>query len=260
MKLRVAIAQFCPKTDISTIVSLAVKENADVLVFPEMWSNGYPAIGSASKRAEWLAGSQNLDSEYLRSFSQLALENGIAILTTFLETGDPKPFNAAVLFDRYGENILHQRKRFPCYFASSESGCESGQSSKTCSLSTKSGEIVIGIMICMDREFPIVGTDLANKGVEDVLVPNSCDLVKDPIIGDVRTAGIRSRAFENVFAMAVANYPNPKNDGHSVIVDGFGKILAQSDNKAELLVADIDIAQLRKTIREDAFRRTMGHH
>ena len=66
--------------------------------------------------------------------------------------------------------------------------------------------IRVGIMICMDREFPDVASDLVRDGVEIILVPNSCWLVDDPIVGDVRVGGVRSMAFEGALGSGPINW------------------------------------------------------
>jgi predicted amidohydrolase len=51
-------------------------------------------------------------------------------------------------------------------------------------------------------------------GAELILVPNAC-----PMAGE-RTYQLRSRAFENMTAIATVNYSAPDQDGHSSVCDG----------------------------------------
>lgn len=71
-------------------------------------------------------------------------------------------------------------------------------------------------MICFDREFPESGRILMLKGAELVLVPNACPMEIN------RLSELRGCAFENMFAIATANYPSTKFDcnGHSTLFDG----------------------------------------
>ena len=68
-------------------------------------------------------------------------------------------------------------------------------------------------MICMDREYPEAARSLSRAGAEIALVPNCCPLVADDVVGDVRIAQMRGRAFETAIVIAVANYPAPRCDG-----------------------------------------------
>jgi len=96
--------------------------------------------------------------------------------------------------------------------------------------------------------------DSSAQGVEIGLVPNCCDLGSDPIVGDVRIAQARGRAFETVMGLAVANYPAPRCDGHSFAVDPLGNVLAMADDRAGLMLAEFDLGLIRRTRREDWFR------
>jgi len=70
-------------------------------------------------------------------------------------------------------------------------------------------------MICFDREFPESARVLMQQGAEIILVPNSSAFFSDPQIGDIRFQQLRARAFENIVCIAITNYAQPKNDGHS---------------------------------------------
>ncbi|WP_337442189.1 carbon-nitrogen hydrolase family protein [Sinorhizobium fredii] len=157
--------------------------------------------------------------------------------------------------DSRGEVVLHQRKRHVCFFDAPEEACAAGETSSVARLRTEAGEVTIGIMICMDREFPDVTSDLVRDGAEVILVPNSCPLVDDPAVGDVRIAGVRALAFQSVLGVAVANYPAPKDDGRSFAVDALGRILSMGGPQPELVFADFDPDRIRVLQTEDWFRR-----
>jgi deaminated glutathione amidase len=109
-------------------------------------------------------------------------------------------------------------------------------------------------MICMDREYPESARSLSRAGAEIVLVSNSCYLANDPVVGDVRIAEMRGRAFEMAMGIAVANYPKPKCDGHSFAVDALGTVIAMADDSPGLTLASFDLNLIRKVRAEDHFR------
>src|SRR4029453_18990729 len=88
-----------------------------------------------------------------------------------------------------------------------------------CTLDTAAGDVQVGAMICYDREFPESARVLMLKGAEIVLVPNACDLEIN------RLTQFRSRAYENMVGMAMANYAAPQDNGHSIAFDGMAYTL-----------------------------------
>lgn len=106
----------------------------------------------------------------------------------------------------------------------------------------------------MDREYAAAAGSLSGAGAEIALVPNCCPLAADPIIGDVRIAQARGRAFETVMGIAVANYPTPRCDGHSFAVDAMGRVIAMADEIPGLVMAEFDLDKIRKARNEDWFR------
>jgi predicted amidohydrolase len=252
--LRVAMAQFDVGADIDAVLCAAREKGAAVVVFPEMYSNGYSRF-SAEDRAAWVAAAVSPEGDYIEQFRAAARSHDIAVVATFLERGEPKPFNTAVLIDRRGDIALRQRKRHICFFDVPEEACAGGASSEVVRLETEQGPVAVGIMICMDREFPDVVTDLVRGGAEIILVPNSCRLVEDDEVGDVRLAGIRAMAFQSVAGVAVANYPAPKDDGHSLAVGPSGEVIALGGRDPGLVMADFDIKAIRAAQAREWFRR-----
>ncbi len=255
-RIKVALAQVLPGADIEGLFAQAAAEGADVIVFPEMFSNGYGRHDATpSGRAAWVDAAEPVDGPFVERFRQAAQRNQIAAVVTLLERGPEKPFNTALLIDRQGKTVLQQRKRHICFFDNPEDACAAGERSDVADLVAAHGSVTVGLMICMDREFPDVATDLMRAGAEIILVPNSCALLDDPEIGDVRLAGIRATAYQTVTCMAVANYPLPKDDGHSVAVDELGHVVAMATPEAGLVFAAFDLARLRATQKQEWFRR-----
>jgi len=256
-RLRIALAQVPVGRDIDDLCRQAAAGGADIIVLPEMYTNGYRSFDEANPndRAAWLASAEPIDGPIVTACRAAARHHGVTVVATLLERADPKPYNSALLIDDTGEILLHQRKRHICFFGPPESECAAGTSSAVVRLRTKAGDCAIGIMICMDREYSDVADDLVRQGAEVILVPNSCPLHDDPDLGDVRIGGIRAMAFETVTAFAVANYPAPKDDGHSLIVDPLGRVLAIGGRDPDLVIGDIDLVHLRRLQKSEWFRR-----
>ena len=109
MKLKIAFLQLTPAVNLQENFEKGInacrrarEKGADIALFPEMWSSGY----MFPHNEEWLEqNSVSLNSGYVKSFSELALELDMAIAITLLEKHEPKPRNTVCLFDRRGKMV-----------------------------------------------------------------------------------------------------------------------------------------------------------
>lgn len=62
-------------------------------------------------------------------------------------------------------------------------------------------------------------------------------------------------AFQSATGIAVANYPPPKNDGHSFAVDALGKIIVMGGVQQEVIIVDFDLDEIRVVQKQKWFRR-----
>lgn len=196
----------------------AKAKGADIVLFPEMWSNGYaPPFRSAfdypmdsayeKERQEWLMQAVDEESYYIKSFRKVAKELEIGLVITYLSKGEKAPRNTALVIGKQGEILMKYDKVHTCDF-SLEALLESGDEFKVCQFMG----VQLGIMICYDREFPESARMLMLKGAEIILVPNACDM------NPARINQLQTRAFENMIGIAMANYPG----------DGWGNSCAYS--------------------------------
>jgi N-carbamoylputrescine amidase len=189
----------------------AAAAGADVALFPELWSTGYsfPDGDLGRWRAQAIAG----DDPWVVAHADLAVELGMAIAVTYLERSPAGPRNAVTLFDGRGRESLSYAKVHTCSFDLPEQALTPGREFPVARLETRAGPVAVGAMICFDREFPEAARVLALGGAELLLVPNACELDAN------RLGQVRARAFENMLAVAVANYAAPQENGHSTVVD-----------------------------------------
>ena len=239
----------------------AAAMGADIALFPEMWSCGY---NIPSDNAELCRLAIDSDSEYLGAFRLAASELGIAIGVTYLAKGENAPTNTLTVFDRHGKSVLTYSKVHTCDFGD-ERVLGQGEDFYVSELDTKSGKLMIGAMICYDREFPESARLLMLKGAELILVPNACPMEIN------RISQLRARAFENMLGIATVNYPYGKPDcnGHSTAFDGIAyradesgsrdTLILEAGEREGIYLADFpidDIREYRKTeVHANAFRR-----
>ena len=213
---------------------------ADIALFPELWNVGYiPAhtwqgtdelwrtpelwpreeadANVVQPRPEDLWADQAIgpDDPFILHFRDLAKELGMAIGLTYLEKWNEAPRDTLSLIDRHGELVLTYAKVHLCEWFPVEATLTPGNDFYVCSLDTAQGSLKVGAMICYDRGFPESARILMLKGAELILVPNASDL--DPL----HLAQFRVRAYENLVAVAMANYAGP-GAGHSVAYDPIG--------------------------------------
>ena len=234
-------------------------KGADLVLFPEMWSNGYaPPFHGAfdnplhpdfeAERKQWFSQAVTLESPYIHAAQEAADRCQIGVCTTFLGYSQGKYQNRAILFDREGRILLDYAKVQTCDF-SLEALLTPGEGFSTAEFDG----ITLGVMICYDREFPESARVLMLQGAEIILVPNACDM------NPARLHQLSTRAFENMVGVAMANYPGEgwgQSCAYSPVV--FDKEGVYTDNlllKAEETSREIYIAEFdMDSIRE--YRRT----
>jgi predicted amidohydrolase len=235
---------------------------ADLAVFPELWNIGMaPCPIDAAEGQSWAASAIDRRAPFIQAFAALARELDMNIAITYLEARRPKPRNSVSVINRHGDVVLDYSKVFICDFGKEELlkpvpdpreigcdvNCSPGDSFNVCTLSGAGGEVRVGAMICADREFPEPATELMLNGAELIVVPNACTW------DDIRTAGLKTRAFENLVGAAMANYPAPVANGNSqactcvVWKDGEPQdaIIASAGEQEEILVAGFDLGEIR---------------
>jgi len=110
------------------------------------------------------------------------------------------------------------------------------------------GSVKIGLTICYDVRFPQLYRALAKQSAEIIAVPSAFTAVTGEAHWHVL---LRARAIENgCFIIAPAQtgtHPGGrKTFGHSLIVDPWGKILADGGTEESVVMAEIDLAEVRR--------------
>jgi deaminated glutathione amidase len=106
----------------------------------------------------------------------------------------------------------------------------------------------LGMTVCYDVRFPQLYRALAKQGAEIIAVPSAFTAVTGEAHWHVL---LRARAIENgCFIIAPAQtgtHPgNRKTFGHSLVVDPWGKILADGGTQEGVVMAEIDLGEAKK--------------
>lgn len=236
--------------------------DADIALFPEMWSNGYQIYDRPAEI--WTAEAIRPDSDFVEEFGTLAMELDMAIGITYLEACETGPRNSLALFDRHGKRVIDYAKVHTCDF-SVECALTPGDDFYVTELDTKMGMVKVGAMICYDREFPESARILMLKGAEVVLVPNACPMEIN------RLSQLRGRAYENMMGIVTCNYPAsvPDCNGHSSAYDGVAYLpqlegsrdmrVLETGEEEGVFIAEFNLEMMRDyrscEVHGNAFRR-----
>ena len=169
-----------------------------------------------------------------------------------------------MLFDRHGKCALKYSKVHTCDF-DAVAALSPGEGFYVCELDTAAGPVKIGAMICFDREFPESARILMLRGAELILAPNACPMELN------RLSALRTRAYENMLAVATCNYPvgQPDCNGRSTLFDGVPWLPEEPDVRdmcvfeapgaPGVYLADLDLRQLRRHRQRDVMGGRYRH-
>ena len=213
-----------------------------------MWNVGYTFFNPNEHGAQerWAAQAIDQNSEWVQHFQHLAQELDMAIGLTYLEHWPGAPRNSLSLIDRHGQMVFTYAKIHTCDF-DIEAALTPGAEFFVETLDTPAGPIKIGAMICFDREFPESARSLMLQGAEVILTPNACELELN------RLSQYRARAYENMMALAMTNYAEPQENGHSIVFDGLAfdengsrdMTVVEAGGQEGVYVAALDLDRLR---------------
>ncbi|CAB3807369.1 carbon-nitrogen hydrolase family protein [Paraburkholderia fynbosensis] len=142
-------------------VAEAVRQGAQLVVFPECMNSGY--LFDSAEHCRQLA--ETLDGAYCEALATLCREHDIYVASGFTEEGaDGKVYNTALLFDPDGELICHYQKQFLA--THDQNWFEVGAKGNPV-VDTELGRI--GLLICFDGRIPEIARCLAAQGAEVVL-------------------------------------------------------------------------------------------
>lgn len=202
---------------------------------------------------------QTVDGPWVRRFQALARQLDITLLMgSFPERagdGSPRTHNTTVLIGPEGRTIADYRKIH--LFDIDLPGMEHLKESRTIAAGD---EIVIaqtpfgmvGLSICYDLRFPELYRQLSSRGAEVLCVPSAFTARTGR---DHWELLLRARAVENlayVFAPAQRGKhgPNRASWGHAMIVDPWGKVLAEVEKGDGFALATLDFDRLAEVRRQ----------
>ena len=215
-------------------VEEAVRQGAELIVFPECMDTGYlfDFPEHCRELAETIA-----DGPFVRAISELSRKHGVYIASGITEW-DPlrqKLFNTGIMFDRAGSVACHYHKQFLAthdqnWFSFGERGCPV--------VDTDLGRI--GLLICFDGRIPEIFRSMTMQGAEVIVdMANFFAMDQADMWGP-------ARSYENGVWLVAATKAGYERSiyypGGSMIVDPKGRVLSKVPYDTHgLAICDIDV-------------------
>lgn len=229
------------------LVDAAVAEaRPDLVALPEMFP--YLAMDDDGRRR---AAETVPDGEALALLKDLAVRHGTTVHGgSILEADGNRMFNTTVVIDPKGRQIARYRK-LHLFDVTTPDGMEYRES-ETFSRGEEVVDfaidgITVGCSVCYDLRFPELYQALAKKGASVIVVPAAFTMQTGKDHWEIL---LRARAIETqCYVLAPAQWGWFANGtraswGHSMVVDPWGHIVAQSQDKVGFVTATLDFDYL----------------
>src|SRR5262249_20734775 len=228
------------------LIGEAKRSGADYVLTPEMTN-----VMEINRQALFSVIVEEEQDLSLVAFRELARALGIYlhIGSLAIKLSSDKAANRSFLIDREGEIVARYDKihMFDVDLGGGETYRESenfrpGESAMLYDLPWGR----LGLSVCYDLRFPALYRALAEAGASFLTVPSAFTQQTGEAHWHVL---LRSRAIENgAFVLAAAQGGKHENGrstyGHSMVVDPWGRIIAEGDAEPGVIMAEIDPAQI----------------
>jgi predicted amidohydrolase len=211
---------------------------------------------------------QEIERAAERCLSDWARRHQIWLLGgTFPETieGDDRVYNTSVLLSPEGLEVARYRK---IHLFDVSLGSEGGDVYRESTHSKPGREIVtaatpfggVGLSICYDLRFPELYRGLVERDARWITVPSAFaqETGKDHWRVLLRARAIESQSFVLAPAQCGRHSSDRASHGHSLVIDPWGRVLAEAGDEPCVLVADCpeqEIDRIRAAIPALSHRR-----
>ncbi|MBI1422697.1 MAG: carbon-nitrogen hydrolase family protein [Gammaproteobacteria bacterium] len=235
------------------LIKRAAQQGAKLIVLPENFA--HMGIAETDKLA---LREQPGDGPIQTFLSQQAQQHGVWLVggTIPMAGADPKRVRAAcLLYDDRGAQVARYDKIHLFDVSLSETN-ETYRESDTIEpgdqmqvVQTPFGRI--GLAVCYDLRFPEMFRAMAHHGLDLIVLPAAFTATTGLAHWEVL---LRARAVENLCYVAASgqggHHANGRDTfGHSMIIDPWGKVLAQTEQGAGLVTATLDPTLIQRLQR-----------
>lgn len=241
------------RTRAAGLVEQAADQDATFVVLPELFAS--LGTGRAMRGA-----AESLEGPTVTWARDLAHDHAIWLLAgSFVERDGDDLYNTAPLISPEGELVAWYRKIH--LFDVEVEGAGTHESdvfrggdvvvTHRVGATGSLGSTVLGLATCYDLRFPELFHALATRGVQVVAMPSAfTDATGRPHWEPL----VRARAIENQLFVIAADQCGTSPDGiprhgHSLVVDPWGRVLADAGDDEGVVVVDLDLDEVARTRR-----------
>jgi predicted amidohydrolase len=226
---------------VESFISQAAEQDADVIVFPEMWNTGY-----ALKGLETLADKNGEQTKNM--LSRLAKQHAMHIVGGSVATKKTQGFfNTMYVANRNGDIVAEYDKAHLFPLMDEPVYMQPGQAKNIFELD----HVKCGSVICFDLRFPEWIRVHVLDGAKIMFIP--AEWPKQRI--DHWEILLQARAIENQCFVVAANRvgcdPDNEYNGHSMIISPWGEVYLSGEEGEGIFYADIpldEVDRVRNTI------------
>lgn len=224
-------------------------QGAELVILPEIFNSPYQTHAFPENAEEFPGPTTDL-------LAQWAKKNRVYIVGGSIpEKEAGKIYNTCFTFDDQGNCIARYRKIHLCDI--DIPGRVRLQESETLSpgkdlVYFTYRNIKVGINICYDLRFPELSRYLAINGIDLLVVPAAFSY---PTGQDHWSLLMQARAIDNQFFVAAVSPARNfeakfKIWGHSMLVDPWGRIIGEADDKEQAMLVKMDLDVIRRVRQE----------
>ena len=234
------------------LVGAAADDGAELVVLPELFA-------SLDRNSSMRTKSETVDGPTCSWASAVAQKHSISLVAgSFIERDGDRLFNTSCLFDPNGKLQASYRKihlfdiEFEDTISRESDTFSPGDQPVTAPIhraASDRGDAIVGMSICYDLRFPELFRIETLLGATIITVPSAFTAATGP---DHWEPLLRARAIENqVTIVAAAQWgtgpDGTKRHGHALIVDAWGRVLAEAGAEGDAVIAaDVDLDEIRK--------------
>ena len=212
----------------------AKEKEADFILFPEMSMTGF------SMHPERI-GEDRENSRTLQFFQEKAREFEMYIGVGYVEYRLPKSYNSFAIISPSGEILADYQKIHPFSFGTESVHYVGGERIVTCQVE----EFTVAPFICYDLRFPEI-FQIASETAQLIVVPVNWPVERREHFMTL----MKARAIENQCYMAGVNRVGHARTlayvGDSMVVDPYGKVIAEAGDGEKVICVDLDLELVEK--------------
>ncbi len=219
------------------------QQGSELVVLPELWLLGGFAYDA------WSDGAEPLDGPTAQAMSAAAKDTGVWLHAGSIVERDPDGpiYNTSLLYSPTGELVRTYRKIHRFGFDHGEA-VAMGAGTELVTAAADFG--TLGLATCYDLRFPELFRALLDAGTEIFVVPAAWPARRR----EHWTLFARARAVEEqAFVLAcntAGTHGGVEQAGHSLVVDPWGKVLAEAGPDEQVLVVDLDPSEVPRAREE----------